>query len=94
MLALGAVLVIGYVLAYADRAERPAVAAMMIGSVTALIASGLLVVAFLDRPYEDHSGSIRPLEMQRTLDLMERGPGGSGIGVSVPCDTSGRPTPV
>jgi hypothetical protein len=89
VLILGAMLLIGFMLAQADRREGWVLQAMTIGSVSALIAGGLMVVTFLERPYEDHAGSIRPTEMQRTLELMER----DAPGAPVPCDRRGAPLP-
>jgi hypothetical protein len=40
--------------------------------VAIIVVSGLVLVRFLDKPYEDKSGSIRPTAMERTLVLMER----------------------
>ena len=44
-----------------------------IGFVTALVTAGLLVIFFLDHPYADTGGTIKPTEMQRTLTLIDRG---------------------
>jgi hypothetical protein len=60
-----------------------------IGAVAALVVAALLVVAFLDRPYGDHEGGIRPNEMRRSLSLMEREPGRP----PPPCDERGTPAP-
>jgi hypothetical protein len=91
VLVVGALLVIGYMLLFADPKERGRVQAFMVGGVTAVIASGLVVVAFLDAPYGGHTGSIHPTEMQRTLRLMEQTRTPDFASVRVPCDTSGTP---
>jgi hypothetical protein len=44
------------------------------------------VVFFLDHPYADHSGSVKPTEMARTLELIDDGS-------AVPCDERGIPRP-
>jgi hypothetical protein len=44
----------------------------LIAAVAVIVASGLLLVGFLDRPYEDKSGSIKPTAMTRTLAQMQR----------------------
>ena len=44
----------------------------MIGSVTLLVVAGLLVVVFLDRPYQQDGAYVAPSEMQTTIRLMER----------------------
>lgn len=93
VLGLGAALVIAYMCAQADRREGPVVQSIPIGFVTALVIAGLLVVAFLDRPYEDESGSIQPAEMSRTLDLMERADAMRAVPVAIPCNKRGAPLP-
>jgi hypothetical protein len=84
VLIVGAVLLVGYMCFYADRRERFFVQAMMIGAITAIVVSGLLVVRFLDRPYQDEAGSIKPAQMRQTLELMDQ--------ERAPCDSGGTPT--
>jgi hypothetical protein len=91
VLVVGALLVIGYMLLFADPKERGPVQAFMVGGVTAVIVSGLVVVAFLDSPYGEHAGAIHPTEMQRTLHLMEQTRTPSFTSLRVPCDKRGTP---
>ena len=72
ILIIGAVVVIGSVFLFADREEAAAMQAAMVATVAIIVVSGLVLVRFLDKPYEDKSGSIRPTAMERTLALMER----------------------
>ena len=90
-LLLGAALLIAYMCLYADPGERFFVQALMIGSLTAVIVSGILLVRFLEKPYEDQAGSIRPVEMTRTLTLMDERRESTGRPAAVPCDNLGRP---
>jgi hypothetical protein len=90
-LILGGSLIIAYVCFFADRGERIIVQAMMMSTVTAMVISGLLVVRFLDRPYEDASGSIKPVEMTVTIEQMEAERGTSVPGTANACDERGRP---
>ncbi len=92
VLGLGAGLVVGYMLMFADPREHFAVQAMMTGAVTAIVVSGLLIVGFLDTPYDDRSGSIRPTEMERTLKLIEQTRAPSLAALQIPCDVMGRTT--
>src|SRR5262249_23851537 len=72
ILLIGAGLSIGFVLIFVDRrSERFAVQAFMIGSLTAVVVSGLLLVRFLDHPYGNEEGSVKPVEMRRTLGSMQ-----------------------
>jgi hypothetical protein len=72
ILILGAVVVIGSVGLFADRREARFTQAAMIAAVAVIVVSGLVLVRFLDRPYEGKSGSIKPTAMTRTLAQMER----------------------
>ena len=58
---------------------------------TALVVAGLLVVAFLDRPYEGQPGSVEPTEMRRTLAIIDRE---APLRRPAPCDEDGTPRPV
>ena len=91
VLILGAGLLVGFMCFFADRSEAFLVQTMMIGAITAMVVSGLLVIMFLDRPYENRSGSIKPAEMRQTLDLMEQERKQSDPEVRPPCDEQGRP---
>ena len=71
MLVLGAVLTVVYVIVFADRRERWWTQAVMVGSITALIVSGLLVINFLDRPYLEDGAYIAPSEMATSARLMQ-----------------------
>jgi hypothetical protein len=93
VLILGAALLIGFMGFFADRSEAFLVQAMMIGAITAMVVSGLLVIRFLDRPYENRAGSIKPVEMRQTLELIEQERKQSERNPRVPCDGYGRPLP-
>ncbi len=88
ILLIGAALNIGFVLVFIDRrSEGFAVQAFMIGALTAVVVGGLLLVRFLDHPYENANGSVKPVEMRRTLTSMET----EHRDVPVPCTPSGAP---
>ena len=89
ILALGAGLTIGFALLFADRRESFLVQGSIIGAVAALVTSGLLLIWFLDHPYADQSGSIRPTEMEISLAIVED----EQRGVPIPCTATGEPTP-
>lgn len=89
-LLLGAVLLLTYGCLYADRGERFWVQAIAIGSLTVIVTAGMLTVRFFDLPYQDEPGSIRPIEMQRTLERLEELRGQEFGDVIVPCDEQGR----
>jgi hypothetical protein len=72
ILIVGAVVVVAAVGFFADTREAPLPQAAMIAAVAVIVASGLVLVRFLDRPYEDKSGGIKPTAMARTLAQMQR----------------------
>ena len=71
ILIIGAVVVIASVALFADREEAAATQAAMAAAIAIIVVSGLVLVRFLDKPYEDKSGSIEPTAMERTLAQME-----------------------
>jgi hypothetical protein len=71
ILIIGAVVVIGSVALFADREEPAVTQAAMVAAVAIIVVSGLVLVRFLDKPYENKSGSIKPTAMERTLAQME-----------------------
>src|SRR5215217_289246 len=86
-LCLGAFVTVGFALFFADRREGFIVQGSLIAAIAALVVSGLLLVWFLDHPYENRSGSIKPDEMERQLVVVER----EHKDVAAPCDEQGRP---
>jgi hypothetical protein len=90
VLILGAVLMLAYMCFFADPAEPAYVQALLMGAVSAIAVSGLLTVRFLDRPYEDKSGNIKPTALEYSLALMEREwSTAAGDGV-LPCGPGGK----
>ncbi len=87
ILVLGAGCLLGYVLLFADSGERILPQSALIGIVTALVVTSLLLVDFLDHPYRNKTGSITPDSMQLTLQTMERD---RHIEVTI-CDAEGVP---
>ena len=72
ILIIGALVVVGSVALFADPEEAAVTQAAMVAAVAIIVVSGLVLVRFLDKPYEDKSGSIKPTAMERTLAQMER----------------------
>jgi hypothetical protein len=79
-----------YMLFFADRGERAKSQAMLIGSVTAVIAAMLLLIQFLDDPYGGELGSLEPVAMERTLGIMEQEGGPTGQTGALPCNATGE----
>ena len=78
---------------FADSGERARAQAMLIGSVTAVIATMLLLIQFLDDPYRDGIGSLEPVAMERTLMILEEEREVTGETGALPCDADGRRLP-
>jgi hypothetical protein len=89
ILVLGAGLTIGFAFLFVDRRESFVIQGSIIGAVSALVTSGLLLVWFLDHPYADESGSIRPTEMEIALAIVEQ----EQQDVAAPCNAEGEPDP-
>jgi hypothetical protein len=88
---LGGALIVAYMCFYADPREPFFVQALMMGAVTTMVVVGLLVVWFLDHPYQGASGSIKPTAMTMTLRRMEEeNKASTPVAVSL-CDQRGRP---
>ena len=80
-----------FMLFFADSAERAVVQGMMMGSVIAVITATLLLIQFLDDPFRDGFGGLKPVAMERTLHILDaqrRLVGDAGV---LPCDANGRP---
>jgi len=78
-----------FMLFFADSAERAAVQATMMGSVAIVITSTLLLLWFLDNPYRDGAGGLRPFAMERTLTRLTHDPGIASERFRIPCDSRG-----
>ena len=91
ILILAAILVLGYMLFFADRGERRKVQALLIGTVTAMVVTSLLVVNFLNNPYASGAGALEPTSMTRTLETLDGATALLHPGAPPPCDERGRP---
>ena len=70
-----------------DPAERLRVQGPQIAAVAAVVATGLLIVNFLDHPYGTHLGGIQPNAMRHSVVLMQN----LEPGLRPQCTPSGRP---
>ena len=92
VLFLSAALIFVFLLFFADSGESAVVQGMMAGSVTAVIVATLLVLAALNRPYQQNIGGLRPVAMQRTLAIIDEARATLGMDDPLPCDAAGHPT--
>ena len=78
-----------YMLFFADSAERAIVQATMMGGVAVVITSTLLLLVFLDHPYESGVGGLRPVAMKRALAQIRQERALAPERIIIPCDSKG-----
>jgi hypothetical protein len=80
-----------YVLFFADSGEGKVTQAILMGSVTFVIVTLLLLLQFLDNPYRPGVGSLKPVAMERSLRVIDEEMRVINFDDSrLPCDASGR----
>ena len=89
VLFLSAGIIFVFMLFFADSGERAIVQATMMGSVAIVITSTLLLLWFLDNPYHRGATGLRPLAMERTVNLLAGETGIAGQRFEIPCDAQG-----
>ena len=90
ILLLSGGLVLVYVFFFADRAEGKIAQALLVGSVTAMLATSLLVIQFLANPYHPGYGSLKPTAMVRVLGQIQQATIALHLPMRIPCDSAGR----
>jgi hypothetical protein len=80
-----------YMLFFADSGERAVTQALLMVSVAVSITSLLLLIRFLDNPFKEGVGGVRPVAMERTLGMVDEALAAAGKQVEPPCDGEGRP---
>jgi hypothetical protein len=80
-----------YLLFFADSGERAVVQALLMGSVVSVIVAMLLLLQFLDNPFHDGFGGLRPVAMERTLVILDQELEVVGGDARPPCDGAGNP---
>ena len=74
---------------FADSVEGAVTQAMLMGSVTVVIALLLMLLRFFDHPHGAGVGRLEPTAMERTLSLIDTQAKVVGITVTPPCDEHG-----
>ncbi len=74
---------------FADSGERAIVQAVLMGTVTSVIVSMLLLLQFLDNPFHKGVGGLEPIAMERTLTILGQELQVVGNNDTLPCDTRG-----
>jgi hypothetical protein len=91
VLILLSIVIFVFMLFFADSAERARTQALLMGSVAIVITSLLLLIDFLDNPFTDGVGGVKPVAMERALGVIDQAMARTGIEVEIPCDELGRP---
>ena len=89
VLLLSAVIIFVFMLFFADSAEHAVVQATMMGGVAIVITSTLLLLWFLDHPYHSGPGGLRPVAMERTIDILGQDAAALNQKLTIPCDERG-----
>jgi Protein of unknown function (DUF4239) len=79
-----------YVLFFADSGERAVTQGLLMGAVTSVIVTLLLLLTFLDSPFQSGVGGLRPVAMERTLRTVDEALRLTGTEVQIPCDEEGN----
>ena len=82
-------LIFVFMLFFADSGERAAVQALLIGVVVATLTAMLLLLGFLDHPVRAGVGGLRPVAMERTLEVIDQELAIVGHDTPLPCDDRG-----
>jgi hypothetical protein len=85
------IMIFVYTLFFADSGERALVQALLMGSVVSVMVSMLLLLVFLDHPFHNGVGGLRPVAMERTLRIIDQQLQGGGRTLHLPCDMAGNP---
>jgi hypothetical protein len=80
-----------YTLFFADSGERAVVQALLMGTVVAVIAAMLLLLQFLNNPFHEGIGGLRPDAMVRTLKIIDQELTPAQRQLPLPCDVEGNP---
>jgi amino acid transporter len=88
-----AAVIFAFMLFFADRGERAAVQAMLIGSVVSVMTVLMLLLYGLDHPYHSGVGGLKPVAMERSLRIIDQVLGAIPTHVQLPCDAAGKPLP-
>jgi hypothetical protein len=80
-----------FMLFFADSGEHAIVQGVMIGSVVAVITASLLLLRFLDNPFQSGAGGLQPVAMERTLTILEQARRVVRESGPVPCNAAGAP---
>jgi hypothetical protein len=79
-----------YMLFFADPAEGAGTQAMLMGSVTAILSTLLLLLIYFNNPHSGAVGQLQPTAMERTLRVIGEEFELVGLSIDLPCGEDGR----
>jgi hypothetical protein len=80
-----------FMLFFADSGEGAVTQAVLMGSVVSVIMAMLLLIRFLDSPFHEDVGGVKPVAMERTLRIIDESLRAVDTRVPTPCDELGNP---
>ncbi|HEY3200815.1 MAG TPA: hypothetical protein VGK55_09745 [Actinomycetes bacterium] len=83
-------LIFAYMLFFADSGERAVVQGLLMGAVASGITAMLLLLNSLNNPFHEGIGGLRPVAMERTLQIIAQEREIAGIDTPPPCDARGN----
>jgi hypothetical protein len=91
VLFVGAGVIFVFMLFFADSGERWVVQGLLIGSVVAVMTATFILIYTLNRPFQPSTGGLRPVAMERMLNILEGELADVGQRETPPCTESGEP---
>ncbi|MET1052202.1 MAG: hypothetical protein ABWX65_06150 [Mycetocola sp.] len=83
------VVILVYMLFFADPAEGAVTQGMLMGSVTLIITTLLILLVFFNNPHGPGLGQLRPTAMERSLRIIDAELDVVGLDLNPPCDDDG-----
>ncbi|MET4636794.1 hypothetical protein ABIE24_000005 [Mycetocola sp. 2940] len=83
------VVILVYMLFFADPEEGAVTQGMLMGSVTLIITALLVLLVFFDNPHAAGVGQLRPTAMERTIRIIDAELDFVGLDLNPPCDSNG-----
>jgi hypothetical protein len=74
---------------FADSGESAVTQGMLMGAVSVVVTTLLLLLAFFDQPFDPGIGGLRPAAMERTLRIIDQELAIVGLELDLPCGNDG-----
>ena len=90
VLFITAALIFVFMLFFADSGERAVVQGVLMGTVVSALTMMMLLLYALDNPFHAGFGGLRPVAMERALQIIDQELDVAGLDLSFACDTAGN----